>query len=365
MKKSHEKILREMLSIPTASFREQELIEYVKVWAEKTGIKFSLDKASNVHLELKIGKPDKKRPLYVFHAHLDHPGFVAVSQRGKTVTAQFRGSVRIPYFKGSRVRFFTEAGEVKGEVTSAKKSDTRNYLDCRIKLDEKAPVCEGDIGMWDFPGVAVRGSKLSARGCDDVAGCASLLCCMQDLAKSKKPIHLRAVLTRAEEVGFVSALAASIEKSIPKRALLVGVETSKNQPGARLGDGVVIRVGDSLRTFDPQLTMHLTHLANALTKSDKKFQFCRQLMPGGSTETTGFMMYGYTAAALCLPLGNYHNMHPKGHIAAEQIDIADFENLVKLLTEVASNPQTPADTDQKLVEMYDKRYEELGCYLYE
>ena len=88
-------------------------------------------------------------------------------------------------------------------------------------------------------------------------------------------------------------------------------------------------------------------------------------MPGGSTETTGFMMYGYTAAALCLPLGNYHNMHPKGHIAPEQINTEDFVNLVELLTEIATSEKTPADSDQKLVDMYDVRYKELGKYLFE
>ena len=32
-------------------------------------------------------------------------------------------------------------------------------------------------------------------------------------------------------------------------------------------------------------------------------------MPGGACEATAFSAYGYESTCLCLPLGNYHNMH--------------------------------------------------------
>ena len=45
-------------------------------------------------------------------------------------------------------------------------------------------------------------------------------------------------------------------------------------------------------------------------------------MPGGTCEATVYDAYGYTAAAVCIPLGNYHNMdRGKKKIGPEYIDV--------------------------------------------
>src|SRR4029453_12836536 len=56
-----------------------------------------------------------------------------------------------------------------------------------------------------------------------------------------------------------------------------------------------------------------------------------RLMPGGTCEATVYDVYGFTAASICVALGNYHNMDTaKRRIGPEFIDVADWRNMVKL-----------------------------------
>ena len=61
----------------------------------------------------------------------------------------------------------------------------------------------------------------------------------------------------------------------------------------------------------------------------KRFAWQRKLMDGGTCESTAFQQYGYRSAAMCLPLGNYHNMSERGAIAAESIRLSDLVGLVR------------------------------------
>ena len=68
-------------------------------------------------------------------------------------------------------------------------------------------------------------------------------------------------------------------------------------------------------------------------------------MPGGACEATAFATYGFQSTCLCLPLGNYHNMADIDGVAAgvrparvarEEIALADFHGMVRMLELVAS-----------------------------
>ena len=166
-------------------------------------------------------------------------------------------------------------------------------------------------------------------------------------------------------------------KPVAKPALKNTVtKTSKAQPKAALGDGVVVRVGDAARTFEPSLTAHLTAVAESLARQDKDFKFTRQLMPGGTCESTAYVMYGYRATGLCIPLGNYHNQGEgsrpssisgqgdlRGRIAVEQVNTADFESLVKLLVGLAADSRTPADTDAAAKQRLEGLLKQRAKYL--
>jgi putative aminopeptidase FrvX len=117
---------------------------------------------------------------------------------------------------------------------------------------------------------------------------------------------------------------------------VIAIECSSRQPAAPQGAGVIIRVGDRASIFNSALTYFLGQQADELKKKDRKFQYQRALMPGGVCEATVYDVYGYTAASLCVALGNYHNMDvKKGKIGPEYIDATDWKNMVKLFVRLA------------------------------
>jgi len=352
------KLLREVLSQPTAPFREDRIAALAFRFAERIGLAAARDAHGNVLLRY---RPPRRRGVghWVFAAHMDHPGFVTTRQRGRSVWAQFRGEVAREYFRGGRVRLFAPGSELRAKVATVRRGNGSPWLTCRLELDKPAEVPPGVIGMWDLPAVRIRGRGVSARAIDDIAGVAAVLCAMGRIASRRPPAAVTALLTRAEEAGFVGALGACNGGEIPPDARVVVIEASAHRSGARLGEGVVIRVGDKARIFDASLTAHLRAVAEKVAKRDRNFRFVRQLMSGGTCEATVYGLYGHTTAGLCLPLGNYHNMGPAGKIAAEKIHLDDFNNLVKLLVAVAADPAGPKQTDaamrKRLVRMFAQR----------
>jgi putative aminopeptidase FrvX len=97
--------------------------------------------------------------------------------------------------------------------------------------------------------------------------------------------------------------------------------------------GVILRVGDRTSIFDSTAMRFLGEVAAALQAKDRTFQFQRALMFGGTCEATAFQEFGYQTAAVCVALGNYHNCHPEGRIAAEYVSLSDGCGMVDLLVE--------------------------------
>ncbi len=357
----HEALLKKLVSIPTAPFQETNVIEFIKEWATSHKLRWEQDKAGNIFLLYKKG-PASNKP-WLFQAHMDHPGFVALKQKGKTLEADFRGGVTKSYFKGSRVCFFDNDKKLKGTVRSAVRDKKTGFLKCKIAMNKADIVPKNTIGCWDMPEYKRTGNRVRGRACDDLAGVAIILSTIEELIKNKARAHVIAMFTRAEEVGFVGAIDSCLKGSLPKHSLIVGMETSKIGGGVNLGDGAVVRVGDRGRTFDPALTMCLTVIAEKMAAQDKKFKHTRALMQGGMTETSGFMMYDKQASALSLPLNNFHNMGPKNKIAPELVDIRDYENLVKLMVGIATMNFKPDHTDELFKQRCEKRNRTLRKFL--
>jgi len=161
MKKRHLEILRCLLSVPTAPFREEAVIERVRQWARRRGVVFRRDAAGNVLLSLPA-RLRAGRGGWIFAAHMDHPGFVARRRRGRTLWADFIGGVDKAYFPGARVRFFWPGGEVAGTVRALRPLSEKPWLSCRVELDAPAPVPDDAVGMWDLPTMRLRGKRFPA-----------------------------------------------------------------------------------------------------------------------------------------------------------------------------------------------------------
>jgi putative aminopeptidase FrvX len=356
------KLLHEICSLPTAPFAEGRVVRYVEQFAKQRRLKLSRDGFGNLLLEL----PSRSRsPRWVFTAHMDHPGFVATRMRdGRTLEAAFRGWVFAEYVKGAKVRFFDGDREITGVVQDVTIGDERPVpIAATVKVT--GAIASGSPGMFDQGEARTKGNRFLSRAIDDLAGLAGALQMLDDLRRKPPAAPVAVLLTRAEEEGFVGAIAASIKpKLLRKTDRIIAIETSAMQPFAPQGAGTIIRVGDKTSIFNSQLTYFLTAQAEALAKRDKSFKFQRALMPGGTCEATVYDVYGFTAGSICIPLGNYHNMdRERKKIAPEYIDLADWRNMVKLFVQVARHGHTYEPGHGPLKQRIERRFAKLKQFL--
>ena len=356
------RILNDMLSIPTAPFAEHRVIDYIERFCGKRKhLKLTRDRAGNVLVRVRIGKRVVKRPACIT-AHLDHPGFVADRMTAKGyVRAFWRGGVPPQYFIRSKVRFDVEGDLVCGVIRSVTvvPRDGQHRVETAV-LQVPRDIPSGAVGMWDLPDPVVRGTRIYARGCDDLAGAGAMLCAIDELVRRGKSCDAYFLFTRAEEVGFIGAIAACRLKTIPAKCFVVAMETSSERPFAKMGDGPILRVGDKASTFTHAVTAHCHRIARELARDDKRFKYQRKLMDGGTCESSAYCTLGYEATGLCVALGNYHNVDAKRQkLAPEYIDLDDFDNVVKWFVELARAPHPYTGRDETLDEQIsglERRY---------
>ena len=360
----HRRVLHDMLSIPTAPFAEHKVIEYIERFCGKRKhLKLTRDRAGNVLVRVRIGRRVVRRPVCIT-AHLDHPGFVADRMTGEgRLRAFWRGGVPRQYFVGAKVRFDVDGEWVHGVIRSVTpREKRRNRVDTAV-VEVPRDVPTGAVGMWDLPDPIVRGTRIYARGCDDLAGASAMLCAIDELVRYGKSCDAYFLFTRAEEVGFVGAIVACRLKTIPAKCFVVAMETSSERPFAKMGDGPILRVGDKVSTFTHAATAYCHRIARELARADKRFKYQRKLMDGGTCESSAYCTLGYEATGLCVALGNYHNVDAKRKkLAPEYIDLDDFDNVVKWFVELARAPRPYTGRDGVLDEQLHKlerRYRSL------
>ncbi len=356
-------LLTQLCSIPTAPFVEHRVVDFAKRFAADRNLRVSTDTAGNLLLELRT---KSRLPRWVFAAHMDHPGMVARRMiDATTLEADFRGFVVAQLMTNVAVRFFVGEEEIRGTIIEAipeKKGPRAQRV--RVKVRKEIPA--GACGMFDLGEGRVKGKLFYSRVCDDLAGAAGALAMLEALAKKPPESPVAVLLTRAEEEGFIGAIAAVRERSLLRETdRLVAIECSAVQPAAPQGLGPIIRVGDRTSIFNSALTYFLTQQAETLAKKDKSFGFQRALMPGGTCEATVYDIYGYLSSSICVALGNYHNMNrEKKTIGPEYIDVSDWQNMVKLFIHLARTGHEYAPGFTALKARIEKRFEELVPFLY-
>lgn len=351
----HERDLVQLTGLPTATAREDRVIAWVERWAKRRkNVELSRDRYGN--LLLKRAGVTSKKPIF-FTAHLDHPAFVVTGVNGKTATAEFRGGVQDAYFVGTKVRLYrgdtTMKPSAPGTIRALRPAEPRGFKTVDVAFRQAVDAEPGDILTWDVGPAQIKAGRLHAPACDDLAGVAAMFAAFGELLK--KPMKrdgndsggdVRLLCTRAEEIGFVGAIAACKSGIIPKGARLIALENSKSFAESPLGGGPIVRVGDRTSTFDPELTFAVGQVAQSLAAQDPgpgSFPWQRKLMPGGTCEASAYQALGYTATCVCLPLGNYHNMNEdRGVIEREVIDLEDYHGLVRLLIELGRSLDDPA-----------------------
>ncbi|MCC6422598.1 MAG: hypothetical protein IT447_03905 [Phycisphaerales bacterium] len=363
------KILQSLCSIPTAPFAEGFVVRFVEEFVKtRPKLRLRRDGVGNLLIEM---RSQSRLPRWVFTAHMDHPGMVAGRMVEKGVLeADFRGWVQIDYVKGAKVRFFNSAAkgweEVPGRVieTTADEYD-KLTVPSKVRVRVSKPVAAGAPGMFDLGEGRVRGKRFYSRCCDDLAGAAGALAMLDELLRRPAKSPVAVLLTRAEEEGFIGAVAA-VKRPVLLRKTdrVIAIETSAEQPHAPQGAGAIIRIGDKSSVFNSSLSYFMTHQAEALAKKDSTFRFQRALMPGGTCEATVYDIYGYMAVSICVALGNYHNMdRAKKRLGAEYVDISDWKNMVKLFVHLARMGHEYEPGHRLLKDRIEKRFKRLAPLL--
>lgn len=330
--KATERWLTELTRLPSVAGSEVAVIDWVNTWvARRPDLRVRPDASGNLVISQR--RRSSKRPV-LMTAHLDHPGFVVTAEDGNNVEWQFLGGVADAYFEGAKVEFFGPE-RVTGTVTSIRSDGRMRTGSARLS----GSVAVGSLGRWNFAPnrLGIKGDRLRAPGCDDLAGVAATLSALDKIRRKPGQGNIGVLLTRAEEVGFVGAIGACKEGYLEPETQLVCIEMSRSFADSPIGGGPVVRVGDASTVFDRSMTNHFSKIARA-----GRGPWQRKLMVGGSCEATAFGAYGFASTCLCLPLGNYHNMSDidgvvagtaPAKVAPEEISVTDFHGLVQLLVD--------------------------------
>jgi endoglucanase len=371
-RRAREAFLLEVTSLPTAAGREERVIAHIEAWVaeRRDRLVLSRDRVGNLtiarHNFLESCAKGIK-PLLIT-AHLDHPAFVVTGLRvvgkgkaaGVELDLEFRGGVNDPYFVGAALEVFDRAGCNSCEariISLDAKTDpaTKPFKTVVARLARPADaaiVVTGSIARWKFPKAEVKDGLAHTHACDDLAALAAALVAFDSISRDASCAHVALLFTRSEEIGFIGAIGAAREGTVPKGARLLCLENSRSFPSdSPIGAGPIVRVGDRLSVFTPELTNRVGDLAAAHAKEHAAFRYQRKLMPGGACEATAFASFGLASTCVCLPLGNYHNMQDidgvaagksKARVGREFISTNDFHWLVELLEVVARKLDDPS-----------------------
>lgn len=348
-----EKWLAEVTGIPTASGLESQVAEWVAGWVgRRDDLGLKVDSGGNLFV---TQKGRKRTPPVFAVAHMDHPAFVVTESDG---SFEFRGGVDEAYFRGARIDVVSRLDGPTGKVFAY---DPATRTGIARFVGEVSP---GDIAMWRFASTRQKTGLFRAPACDDLAGVVAALAALDKARQRSDLRHFGVMLTRAEEVGLIGAIHAARHRTIPSGSRLLSIETSRQLPNARIGDGPIIRIGDRSTVFDREMSNRISRAAGSAGITHQ-----RKLMDGGGCEATAFGAYGYQATGLCLALGNWHNRGNLEQVESgdqasavpmlEEISLDDFHGLVDLLLVAAE----AVDLEDPIVDSLDQLYESNSHYL--
>jgi len=217
-RRKHLDDLLKLTSIPTAAGREHRIINWINHWlASRRNLSVRRDRYGNIMIRIKGRR--SPRPLF-FTAHLDHPAFVVTRILDScNVKLEFRGGVKPEYFTDGRINLH-DSGDRKhsAKIIAHQKGTFFRQIAARLTRPTDSLGVD-DIATWNLKPAFVRGKRIYAPACDDLAAAAAALAAIDELRKSSSSAgDVRILFTRAEEVGFVGAILASENGFIPRSA---------------------------------------------------------------------------------------------------------------------------------------------------
>ncbi|BAU48814.1 peptidase M42 family protein [Sulfurifustis variabilis] len=321
-------LLTSLLARPTAPFRESHVVDFVARTLAAHGVPHFVDPVGNVVVGcasrtgyLRLVRDAAAGTLPVFIAHMDHPGFHGVRWVSATrLRVKWHGGSPVNRLVGAPVWLARDgAGFVaEGRITKAALARSRRALDtAEVVVREshwqgRRPEATDLYGGFHFRApVWQSGKRLYTKAADDLVGVFAILATAIDAWARRRAAPFLGLLTRAEEVGFVGAI-GHLElgwlRSARRPVVCVSLETSRTLPGALIGKGPVVRLGDRRTVFAPDPLDVLARVATRVLPDRHQ----RRVMDGGTCEATAATVYGLDAIGISVPLGNYHNQGFEG-----------------------------------------------------
>jgi endoglucanase len=358
-------LLDQILSQPTSPFREGHVIRLLTGALEEAGVPHFQDATGNIL----VGAASRKdyealirsktdEPLRVFIAHMDHPGFHGENwSPSQTLRVKWYGGSPTADLEGAQVWLADRTGwQTQGKMKNASLIESgRAIQSAEIELtsdvlsdaQRRFPKGSELFGGFGFRApVWQEEERIYTKAADDLVGCFAIVSTAIDLFSAKNRSKAKVaknrppflgLLTRAEEVGFIGAI-AHLELGWLKKArrplMAVSLETSRALPGAEIGKGPVVRLGDRFTVFDAGKLRVFTDLAEKVLPGKHQ----RRIMDGGSCEASAATVYGISSIGISVPLGNYHNQcfeggpDARGPLgpAPEFVHLGDVQGLLAL-----------------------------------
>lgn len=332
---AQQKLLFELLNVPTAPFREQAVRDFCVTQLQQWKIPHCQDRHGNLLVGVnsleayeRLLNRRSSQPVRVFVAHMDHPGFHVTGRKSD-------GALAIRWFGGSPTRHLNGAklwiADENGYIGRGKLQKPQlhklGYCITQAELvpDQRTLKCLPDDVRKLYGGFGFRkpvwlsGNRIYTKCADDLVGVFAILQTARKVF-SRKPVRDSAfigLLTRAEEVGFVGMMAHLESECLTKATrdlVVVSLEASRTLPQAEIGKGPIVRLGDRRSNFNPDATQLLSDLAERTLKG----RYQRRVMDGGSCEATAATAFGLTTIGITVPLGNYHNEGYEGGADCKQ-----------------------------------------------
>ena len=339
-------ILEKLGGAPATSFYEGPVEKVIESTLTTLGIPYHKDEFGNIVAKLHSHATDQNNPeatpAIAFVAHMDHPGFEIVSAGDGTLAAVALGGLPPGgYQPGLALEIILPDNTRIPSYISTANPDERK---ANIHLPEKGDVPVPCPAVFDLIDFCIDEALIRMRALDDLAGCGSILTSLEILKDESIPTDVYGVFTRAEEVGLIGARLMAQAMTLPIDTFVVSLESSRTLPGAEMGEGPVIRVGDAGLTFNTEAETVLHKAKECLQASPNQMKIQRQLMSGGTCEASAFTLHGYRTTGIAFPLGNYHNGTPDGKIGPEFIHMQDYFGGIQLITEAVRQVPNREDT---------------------
>lgn len=321
-------LLIEIVSQPTAPFREDRVAAVVKSALTKGLVPYFEDPAGNIVVGVlsrsayaQLVRERSREPVRLYMAHMDHPGFHGLSWTAPDrLKVRWHGASPVRRLIGAPM-WIAMAGkrEVSGRIAAVRLARSGRGIDtAEIRVDSvplPRPDAKTTFGGFRFRSpVWTTGNRMFTRSADDLVGVfaivATAIAIFSRRRKGFSPPFI-GLITRAEEVGFIGAI-AHFELGWLARAwrpvVCVSLETSRALPEAEIGRGPVVRLGDRQTVFSPGGAAVLSTIAER--RLGKAHQ--RRIMDAGTCEATAAIAFGLPAVGISVPLGNYHNQSIEG-----------------------------------------------------